>query len=184
MSVIDVPGELRREIDAQTLMRYNHNENASSLSSPITTIASPEHRRYSHPHYHSISRPLQSHRAETGRPSRETATNHSQPYRSADECFHLVAVPQERTVPKIYYCIPYSPGARRESHPTGSDAPAERILPRHWASAGPPGQVGTRAPLAPLSPAGPSCDRCARPKRHYRMSVRTCSMRLRFSHFG
>ena len=151
-----------------------------------TTIASPEHRHCSHPHYHSISRPLQSHPAAIGRPSRETTMIHSQPYRSAAECFRLVAVPQGRTAPKIYYCIPYSPGARRGSRPTGSDAPAECVLPRHSVSAVPPNlEAVTRIPSALLSPAGPSCGPSwARGKQHYRMSARTCSMRSRSSHFG
>ena len=139
VSVIYVIGELGREKDAQNLMRYNRDENATRiretrllpLSSLTTTIASLEHRHCSHPHYHSISRPPQSRLAVIGRPSKETATIHSQPYRSAAECFRLVAVPQEQTAPKIYYCIPYSPGARRGSHQTGSDAPAECVLPRH-----------------------------------------------------
>jgi hypothetical protein len=137
VSVIDVPSELRREKDAQnfTVKRYNHDENACPYSSLTTTTASLEHRHCSHQHYHSISRPPQSHRAAIGHPSSETATIYSQPYRSAAECFHLVAVPQERTAPKIYYCIPYSPDARRESHQTGSDTPAECALPRHSASA-------------------------------------------------
>src|SRR6267154_5346239 len=104
-SVIDVLGEIGREKNAQNLMRYNRDENATRiretrllpLTSLTTTIASLEHRHCSHPHYHSISPPLQSHPAAIGRPSRETATIHSQPYRSAAECFRLVAVPQERT---------------------------------------------------------------------------------------
>jgi len=193
VSVMDVPGELRREKDAQNLMRYNHNENATrkkgarplSLSLLTTTIASLEHRHCSRPHYHSISRPLQSHLGAIGRPSTQTTTIHSQPYRSAAECFRLVAIPQERTAPKIYYCIPYSPGARHESHQMGSDAPAECVLPRHSVSAVPPNlEAETRAPFAPLSPAGPSCASGARRKRRYRMSARTCSMRSRSSHFG
>jgi len=193
LSVIDILGELRREKDAQNLMRYNHDENTARMRearllppSLTATTASLEHRHCSHPHYHSIFRPLQSYPAAIERPSRETATIHSQPYRSAGEFFRLVAVPQERTAPKIYYCIPYSPGARRESHQTGSIVPAECVLPRHSVLAVHPNlEAGTRVLLAPLSPAGPSCGpSCARRKRRYRMSVRTCSMRSRSSRFG
>jgi hypothetical protein len=127
-------------------------------SSPTTMTASLEHRHCSHQHYHSISRPLQSLPAAIGRPSRETATIHCQSYCSSAECFHLVAVHQERTAPKIYCCIPYSPGARRESHQTGSDAPVECVLPRHSALAVLPNlEAGVRVPLAPLSPARQSC---------------------------
>lgn len=185
MSVVDA-GELRQEKDAQNLMRYNHDENACPHHHLTTKIASLGHRHCSHPHYHSISRPLQSHPAAIGRPSRQTATIHCQPCRSAAECFHLVAVHQERTAPKIYCCTPYLPGARRESHQTGSDTPAECVLPRHSASAVPPNpEAGMRVPLVPLSLARPSCGPTwARRKRRYRMSATTCSMHSRSSHFG
>jgi hypothetical protein len=188
VSVIDVPGELRRKKDAQNFMRYNHNENALLLLT--ITIAYLENRHCSRPHYHSISHPLQSHPGAIGRPSRETATIRSQQYRSAAECFRLVAVSQERTAPKYYYCIPYSRVARHESHQMGSDAPAECVLPRHSVSAVPPnleaaGSGEIRVPFAPLSPAGPSCGPSwAHRKRRYRMSARTCSMRSHSSYFG
>jgi len=182
VSMIDILGELRREKNAQNLMRYNQCTPAAPKSL-TTTIAFLEHHHCSRPHYHSISRPLQSHPAAIGRPCRQTATTHSQQYRSAAECFRLVAVPQERTAMTIYYCIPYSPGARRESHQTGSDTPAESVLPRHSVSAVPPNPEVTR--WAPLSPAGPSCGSSfARRKRRYRMSARTCSTRSRSSYFG
>ncbi len=158
------------------------------LSSLTTTIVSLGHRHCSYPHFHSISRPLQPHLAATGHPSRQTMTIHSPPYRSAVECCRLAAVLQERTTPKIYCCIPYLPGARRESHQTGSDAPAACALPRHSVSAeplNPKEGEGIRAPPAPLTPAGPRCrPSWARRRRRYRMFARTCSMRSCFSHFG
>lgn len=159
MSMIDILGELRREKKCTKLNEIQPMRACCPYYHLTTTIASLDHH-CSHPHYRSVSRPLQSLPAAIERPSRQTGMIHSLPYRSAAGYPRLVAKPQGRTAPMIYCCTPYSPGVRRESHQTGSDALAECVLPRHSVSAVLPNlevEVVAKSVLAPLSPADPSC---------------------------